>query len=87
MKTDSKKTAEKEPADKKAPKKTFNIEVFTAWCKKCHICVTFCPQEALEAGKDGHPKLKQPNRCIGCGWCEVRCPDFAIDVVEKKVDK
>ncbi len=24
------------------------------------------------------------DRCTGCGWCELHCPDFAISVHEKR---
>jgi ferredoxin len=27
--------------------------------------------------------VKDIEKCINCGWCEIRCPDFAI-TVEKK---
>jgi ferredoxin len=24
--------------------------------------------------------VKDIEKCINCGWCEIRCPDFAITV-------
>ena len=56
------------------------IRVFEAWCKKCGICVAFCPTGALTSGKDGLPILTYPEKCTLCGMCELRCPDFAIAV-------
>jgi 2-oxoglutarate ferredoxin oxidoreductase subunit delta len=56
------------------------IHVFEAWCKKCGICVAFCPTGALTSDKDGLPILTYPEKCTLCGMCELRCPDFAIAV-------
>jgi NAD-dependent dihydropyrimidine dehydrogenase PreA subunit len=27
---------------------------------------------------DNRPKAIYPEKCIGCRWCELHCPDFAI---------
>jgi len=54
------------------------IFVYKRWCKSCGICVEFCPPHCLEMGSDGYPFLARPEECIDCGWCEIRCPDFAI---------
>ena len=54
------------------------INVYKRWCKSCNICVEFCPTKCLEVGADGYPYLARPDKCIDCGWCEIRCPDFAI---------
>ncbi|MDP3046861.1 MAG: 4Fe-4S binding protein [Chloroflexota bacterium] len=54
------------------------INIYKRWCKSCNICVEFCPPHCLEVGEDGYPFLARPDKCIDCGWCEIRCPDFAI---------
>jgi 2-oxoglutarate ferredoxin oxidoreductase subunit delta len=54
------------------------IYVYKRWCKSCGICAEFCPPHCLEMGSDGIPFLARPEECIDCGWCEIRCPDFAI---------
>lgn len=54
------------------------INVYKRWCKQCNICVEFCPPHCLEVGTDGYPFLARIDKCIDCGWCEIRCPDFAI---------
>ncbi len=54
------------------------INVYRRWCKSCNICVEFCPPHCLEMGSDGYPFLARPDKCIDCGWCEIRCPDYAI---------
>jgi 2-oxoglutarate ferredoxin oxidoreductase subunit delta len=56
------------------------IEIYKGWCKKCGICIAFCPRDILEKGEDGYPVVKNPEKCTECGLCEIRCPDFAIVV-------
>ena len=65
------------------------VHIFEAWCKKCGICVAFCPTGALTSDKDGLPVLTYPEKCTLCGMCELRCPDFAVTVKarEKKEPK
>ena len=58
------------------------VEIFRGWCKRCDICIAFCPQNILAADEDSYPVLKDPEKCTGCKLCEVRCPDFAIVVEE-----
>lgn len=65
--------------DKKPPK----IDIYKAWCKGCGICVAFCPAQVLARDEAGYPYVKSPEKCINCGWCEIRCPDFAITVNKK----
>ena len=48
-----------------------------SWCKSCGICVEFCPRKILELGSQGI-EVKNPDECILCGLCELRCPDYAI---------
>ena len=59
------------------------IDIYKAWCKGCGICVAFCPTGALAKDEAGYPYVQDIEKCINCGWCEIRCPDFAI-TVEKK---
>ncbi len=61
---------------KEAPK----IDIYKAWCKACGICVAFCPTGALASDESSYPYVKDIEKCINCGWCEIRCPDFAITV-------
>jgi len=65
------------------PKKAFEIDIFMGWCKSCGICAAFCPRDCIKRDEDGAPVVEDPNRCTGCGWCEVHCPDFAISVRPK----
>ena len=61
------------------------LKINQAWCKGCGICVAFCPKEALELVR-GKVQLKNPNSCILCGNCEMRCPDYAIFIDESEGD-
>ena len=63
-----------------AKKGKYAIEVYNSWCKRCGICVAFCPTEALAQDEFGAVYVKDPDRCTGCQLCELRCPDFAIQV-------
>lgn len=56
------------------------IEFYRGWCKKCGICVAFCPRQVLAADEDGYPVVKDVDRCTACNLCVDRCPDFAITV-------
>lgn len=57
----------------------WEVTINSKWCKKCGLCVEFCPREVLEMGDDA-PVVKDASRCIGCLLCEMHCPDFAISV-------
>ena len=52
-----------------------------AWCKGCGYCVEFCPKKVLTL-KDDKVVIEDPDNCICCGLCEMRCPDYAIWVEE-----
>lgn len=34
--------------------------------------------------ENGRIQAKSPEKCIACHMCELRCPDFAINVEEAK---
>ncbi len=61
-------------------KKRYQIDIFKGWCKACGICAAFCPRECIRLDEEGSPLVEDPERCSGCGWCELHCPDFAISV-------
>jgi NAD-dependent dihydropyrimidine dehydrogenase PreA subunit len=51
------------------------------------LCVTYCPVGALvltEQINDKGYHLPAPSgeNCVGCGLCELICPEFAIICVE-----
>jgi 2-oxoglutarate ferredoxin oxidoreductase subunit delta len=62
-----------------AAKKTWRIEIENTMCKGCSICVDFCPTDVLKM--DGlYVVVKDLDKCTGCQLCDLRCPDFAIQV-------
>ena len=66
-------------------KKLFNQEIYLDWCKACGICASFCPKNVFERGLDGKPIIKNPDACIGCRFCELHCPDFAISIQDRNI--
>lgn len=60
--------------------KKFQIIVHEKRCKQCGICSYFCPKKVFTQIKGHYPLVANPDACIGCKLCEMRCPDFAIEV-------
>lgn len=69
-----------EPPENSHPE--YRINIFRDWCKSCGICAAFCPRHCLSLDADGAPVVDHAERCTGCRWCELHCPDFAICVRE-----
>ena len=65
------------------PEKFYTQRIFRDWCKRCGICVAFCPKKVLGRDETGAPRIERPEDCIGCRFCELHCPDFAIDIHEE----
>lgn len=60
---------------------------FYEWCKSCGICSALCPQKIILQSETGKPYIEAMDDCIGCLFCEVHCPDFAITVKERYPDR
>jgi 2-oxoglutarate ferredoxin oxidoreductase subunit delta len=58
------------------------LTFYPAWCKRCGLCVAFCPKDVLASGPEGLPVAARPEACVRCRLCELRCPDFAISVAD-----
>jgi 2-oxoglutarate ferredoxin oxidoreductase subunit delta len=54
------------------------------WCKKCGVCIAFCPRKVLARGDREYPRLTDAERCSRCKMCEYMCPDFVITVAERQ---
>jgi 2-oxoglutarate ferredoxin oxidoreductase subunit delta len=54
------------------------VYIYYDWCKRCGICVAFCPTGALGRRQDGSPYVPHPEKCVHCELCDKLCPDFAI---------
>jgi 2-oxoglutarate ferredoxin oxidoreductase subunit delta len=77
--------ADQHPAADQVPEKAhpeYRIDIYRDWCKSCGICAAFCPRQCLSLDADGGPVVDHAERCTGCRWCELHCPDFAICVRE-----
>lgn len=54
------------------------LHVNRAWCKGCHLCIPACPSGILSLDADQRIAVGDIGRCIFCGLCSVRCPDFVF---------
>ena len=67
-----------------AEKKQYQVTVNDSRCKRCGICIAFCPTKVFVPDAEGLPLVAYEEKCIGCMMCEYRCPDIAIKVGAKK---
>jgi 2-oxoglutarate ferredoxin oxidoreductase subunit delta len=68
--------------DSRKCKKKYSPQIIHAWCKSCGICSAFCPKKVIGSNEMGAPVIERPDECIGCRFCELHCPDFAITIKE-----
>jgi 2-oxoglutarate ferredoxin oxidoreductase subunit delta len=69
-----------------ARKKKKKLLLRRDWCKGCGICVAFCPTEVLGLDAETRIVILDEARCTACRLCELRCPDFAIELVDLEDD-
>ena len=50
------------------------------FCKVCGICVALCPQDVFDSDGRDVPIVARLEACTACRFCELHCPDFAIEV-------
>jgi len=62
----------------------FIIEFDKKLCKKCGLCIDFCPKKVFDRDEFGAPIVARNKDCIGCRQCEHRCPDFSLMVKENR---
>jgi 2-oxoglutarate ferredoxin oxidoreductase subunit delta len=66
---------------------------FLGLCKSCGECVQKCPVNAISWHDDDLGMLGEPgiyidlDKCIGCEICERVCPDSAIQITNKRLEK
>nr|MBQ6241548.1 4Fe-4S binding protein [Lachnospiraceae bacterium] len=62
-------------------RETIHISISELRCKQCGICSALCPKQVFTQEVGKIPVVSHMDACIACRLCEMRCPDFAIDVV------
>lgn len=60
------------------------LKINRDWCKGCGICVQLCPKQVLELDNRENANVVNPEACICCKLCELRCPDLAVTVLTDK---
>lgn len=55
------------------------VHINQEYCKRCGICVNFCPVKNLVIQSQ---RLKELEKCIACRMCQRYCPDLAIEIEE-----
>ncbi len=60
-------------------KDVVTLELDTAKCTGCSLCLIVCPQ-AVFILEDGVAVITQRDACIECGACQGNCPEEAISV-------
>ena len=56
----------------------FYLATSEALCKGCNLCVNSCPTQILSLDAKSKIQVSDVAKCVFCGLCEMRCPDFAI---------
>ncbi len=60
------------------------ISVNAEWCKRCGLCVAYCPKRVFDQDAFGRVIAARVADCIGCELCERLCPDLAITLLPER---
>jgi len=64
--------------------RVFKPEIDYDVCIACGLCITYCPEAAMDPRDDKKPVIDY-RFCKGCGICANECPSTAITM--KKEDE
>lgn len=56
------------------------LTTYRGWCKGCDLCIKSCPPGILALADDDRIEVTDISRCIFCGICAMRCPDFVFEL-------
>jgi len=65
------------------------VEIDPALCKGCGLCVSVCPEHALEVSPTPNRRgvyvvrLMEGVACAGCRQCATMCPEAAIRIYQE----
>jgi len=62
--------------------RTFRPVVDADKCRKCWLCVMYCPEGAIGRREEG--AVIDLRFCKGCGICANECPAGAIEMVREE---
>ncbi|MCF8055072.1 MAG: 4Fe-4S binding protein [Desulfocapsa sp.] len=79
------KTASAPSTAQQKKRKLHRVTFYYKWCKSCGLCSAFCVKQIIQTDKNGLPFIANDDmdRCTGCRFCEIHCPDFAITIQNK----
>mgnify|MGYP000853425030 FL=1 len=65
------------------------ITIDKTLCKACELCISVCPEGAIQLSDEINPKGYHPaefikERCKGCSLCALMCPEVAIEVFRER---
>ena len=72
---------------KKQKGRLYSVAFFLDWCKACGLCAALCPRKIILRDETGKPRIEVMDRCTGCRFCQIHCPDFAITVKDRYPDR
>jgi dihydropyrimidine dehydrogenase (NAD+) subunit PreT len=57
---------------------SYELGTAPSLCKGCSLCLQSCPAGIIGLDAASRVVISDANKCVFCGICEDRCPDFAI---------
>ena len=59
----------------------YGPDINTKLCSGCKNCYNYCPQDVFSWDEENNtPIVSYPGECDMCCFCEIGCPEIAIDV-------